>query len=158
MKCLAYLRSLATRDFHRSELAQELEAELRSHSMLNVMLFPSRVATVALGVLGMMGQCCRSPASLEWRPTRSTSACGSSGFAWPSVHNGRKSCVQRWDTQSNYWPLVQQQACSSACSQLECWPSSCIRQLPAIPSYWQALFWPWHCWGCWPRGFQHNAR
>jgi ABC-type antimicrobial peptide transport system permease subunit len=54
MKCLAYLRSLATRDFHRSELAQELEAELRSHSMLNVMLFPSRVATVALGVLGML--------------------------------------------------------------------------------------------------------
>jgi hypothetical protein len=31
MKCLPYLRSLATRAFHQSELAQELEAELRSH-------------------------------------------------------------------------------------------------------------------------------
>jgi predicted permease len=31
MKCLAYLRSLAARAFHRSELAEELEAELRSH-------------------------------------------------------------------------------------------------------------------------------
>jgi hypothetical protein len=33
-------------------------------------LFPSRMATVSLGVLGIMGACFRSRASSEWLPTR----------------------------------------------------------------------------------------
>ena len=40
-------------------------------------LFPSRMATLALGVFGMMGAVLSITASLEWRLIRSVSGCGS---------------------------------------------------------------------------------
>jgi hypothetical protein len=65
------------------ELAAAIRSKLRDtdtglavetetwNSLLNVVLFPSPVATVPLGVLGMIALCCRSQASLEWLRTRS---------------------------------------------------------------------------------------
>jgi len=59
-------------------------------------LFPSRMAALSLGVLGVMARCWLPPAFLEWRPTPSASGYGSWEFVSLSAHNVRKSCRRPW--------------------------------------------------------------
>ena len=120
-------------------------------------LFPSRMATVSLGVLGVMGAM--------------LSITGIFGMAAYSVSKRlrelgirvalgaqRKEVLQAaLGRPLNCWPLVRRQDWCWEFWRAGCWLSSCIRQLPAIRWSWPASFWPCCCWGWWPRGFQPNA-
>ena len=122
-------------------------------------LFPSRVATVSLGVLGVMGAMLSitgifgmAAYSVSKRlrelgirialgAQREGSVAGrvGTGIQIAGAWFGRRDCF------SEFW-------------RAGCWLPSCIRRLPAIRWYWPASFWRWCCWGCWLRGFQRSAR
>ncbi len=124
------------------ELDAGLPADIDTwNNLLDVVLFPSRVATMALGVLGMMGAM--------------LSITGIFGMAAYSVSKRRR---RRSDARSSCWRSARHSVCFSECWPRACWLSSSTRPLPAIPWCWPVSSWPWRCWACWPRGFQRSER
>jgi len=70
------------------ELDSGLPAFLQTWNQeMNGALFASRMATMSLGVLGMMGAMLSITGIFEWRPTRSASGCGNWAFASHSAHS-----------------------------------------------------------------------
>ena len=126
---------------------------------LGGILFPSRMATVSLGVLGVMGA-----HAFDHRHLRNGGILGEQAAAGAGNSHGsrrasvRKSCRRLWDVRSNCWRLVRGLDWLWVCLRRRCWLSSCIRQRPAIRWSWPVSFWPCCCWDWWPRGFQRNAR
>ena len=121
-------------------------------------LFASRVATVSLGVLGMMGAMLSITGIFGMAAYSVSRRLRELGNSYRRRCAAARKCYrQHWDEPSNCWQLVPRQDCSSDFWRPGCWLSSCIRQLPAIRWYWLALFSRWRCWGCWLRGFQRNV-
>ena len=126
--------------------------------MLEVVLFPARVATMALGVLGLMGAM--------------LSITGIFGMAAYSISKrlrelGIRMALGAPRQEVLHAALVGPSSCWQSgrprgwpwdSSPRACWRSSFIRRPRAIRSCWQGLWWQCHCWGSWQRGFRRNAR
>ena len=156
-------RPAATGGGDPQHAARDLDASLPLNIQtwtqgLDIALFPSHVATVSLGVLGMMGAM--------------LSITGIFGMAAYSVSKRLREIgirialgAQRKEVlQAAFGRAFKLLAIGSAAGLSwefwppECSPTSCIRPLPAIRWCWRALFSPCRCWACLPRGFLRNVR
>ncbi len=120
-------------------------------------LFAARMATVSLGVLGVMGAM--------------LSVTGIFGMAAYSVSKRKRELgirmalgAQRKEVLgAALGPAFKLLAFGSAAGLLlgilasRVSLPSCIRPAPAIRWYWPASSWLWPCWGCSPHGFPRNA-
>ncbi len=120
--------------------------------------FPPRMATLSLGVMGMMGAM--------------LSVTGIFGMAAYSVSKRLRELgirvalgAQRKEVlQAALGRAFKLLAFGSAAGLFlgilasRVLASSCIRQRPAIRWYWPVLFWLCRCWGCWLHGFPRDAR
>ena len=126
---------------------------------LDVALFPSRMATVSLGVLGVMGAM--------------LSITGIFGMAAYSVSKRLRelgirialgaqreevSARQPWDGPSNCWSLARRQDWFSDCLRRRVLAFIVYQARRAIRWYWPAWSSRCCCWVCWQPGFQRSAR
>ena len=121
-------------------------------------LFPSRMATLSLGVMGAMGAM--------------LSITGIFGMAAYSVSKRLRELGIRMALGAQRKEVLQAAlgrafkllAVGSAAGLLLGILASRVlafivyQATPAIRWYWLALFWRWRCWGCWLRGFRRDAR
>ena len=121
-------------------------------------LFPPRVATVSLGVLGVMGAM--------------LSITGIFGMAAYSVSKRLRELGIRMALGAQRKEVLQAAlgrpfkllAFGSAAGLLlgilasRVLASIVYQATPRDPLVLAVLFWRWHCWGCWRRGFRRNAR
>ena len=109
---------------------------------MEFVLFGPRMATISLGVLGVMGAML-SITGIFGMAAYSVSKRLNANWEFVSLsaRSARKCCRQRWDAHSNCSLLVPRRDCSSEFWRAGCSLSSCIRQRRAIPSYWPALSW-----------------
>ncbi len=121
-------------------------------------LFPSQMATVSLGVMGLMGAMLSITGIFGMAAYSVSKRLRELGIRVALGAQRTEVLRQRWDGLSNCWLLVPQQDCSSEFWRAGCWLLSCTRQLPAIRWYWRVLLGLWHCWDYWLRGFQRDAR
>ena len=126
---------------------------------LDIALFPSHVATVALGVLGGMGAMLSHHRHLwngcvlgEQTAAGVGNSHGPGREAQRSVAGGVGTAVEI----AGYWFGGRLAARNSG--EQGCWLTSCIRQLRAIRWCWRAWFWRCCCWVSWLHGSRRNAR
>ena len=120
-------------------------------------LFPSRMATMSLGVLGLMGGMLSTTGIFLMAAYSVSKRLRELGVRIALGAQRTEVLQARWDGPLNCWPLVLRQDWCWAFWRTGCWLSSCIRRLPAIPWSWPAWFWPCYCWGWWLRGFQPSV-
>lgn len=120
-------------------------------------VFPSRMAAVCLGVMGLMGAMlsitgifgmAAYTVSQRLKELGIRVALGAQRREVLRTALGRALKVQALGSAGDWfwesWPA-------------ESWPTLCFRRLRATLLYWQALFWQCRCSGCWPPGFPRSV-
>jgi hypothetical protein len=96
-------------------------------------LFPSRMATVSLGVLGMMGAMLSITGIFGMAAYSVSKRLRSWEFAWLWARNARKCCRPRWDVRSNCWRLVRGLDWFWVCLRRRCWLFIVYQATPRDP-------------------------
>ena len=141
------------------ELDPGLPVDIQTwNSLLQVVLFPSRVATMALGVLGMMGAMLSITGIFGMAAYSVSRRLKELGIRMALGAQRKRCSRRRWGAHSNCWHSVRRRGSLWEFSPAACWRPSCTRPRPAIRSYWREWFWPCHCLGCWRPGFRRSVR
>jgi hypothetical protein len=124
---------------------------------LSWVLFPARVATIALGVLGLIGALLAVTGIFGMASYAVSKRLRELGLRVALGANQPQVLKARSSAHSACWPSARVQGLYSECWLLRCWRTSSIRQRRKIRWCWVAWFWRCSSLACWRHGFQHSA-